>query len=167
MTFSGKTIAGKFGFAICPLVVALLSTAALAESVSISVESDKTQMISVAAKPGTVVVGNPSIADISMNGSQVFIHGRAYGNTNIIILDTKGNQLANFDVTVKQSTTNALSLYRGPARSSFACDPVCEANLQTGDDSQFFGSIMGMQTSKSSLATGSSSGEASAPAAGQ
>ena len=167
MTFAGTSFAGKLGFAICPLVAAFLSTAAMAEPVSISVESDKTQMISIATKPGTVVVGNPSIADISLNGSQVFIHGRAYGNTNIIILDTKGNQLANFDVTVKQSTTNALSLYRGPARSSFACDPVCEANLQTGDDSQFFSSVMGMQTSKSSLASGGSSSESQAAPAAQ
>jgi hypothetical protein len=118
-------------------------------------------------KPGTVVVGNPSIADISINGNQVFVHGKGYGNTNIIILDTKGNQLANFDVTVKQSTANAVTVYKGGSRYSLACDPICESNLQTGDDPDWFKDLASQQGAKSSLATGSETSEAAAPTAPQ
>ncbi len=133
----------------------------------ITIESDKTQMISVATRPGTVVVGNPSIADISINGNQVFVHGHGYGNTNIIILDTQGNQIANFDVTVKQSVTNAMTVFRGPDRYSMACDPICESNLQPGDQKDSFKTIAEQQAAKNDLATGSETTEAKAPTAPQ
>jgi hypothetical protein len=143
-----------------------LATAAIAAE-PITIESDKTQMISVAVKPGTVVVGNPSIADISINGNQVFVHGHGYGNTNIIILDTQGNQLANYDVTVKQSTGNSVTLFRSSSRFSMACDPICEYNLQPGDNTDWFKSVAEQQATKNDLATGSETTEAKAPAAPQ
>ncbi len=140
---------------------------AMAAAEGITIESDKTQMISVAVKPGTVVVGNPSIADISINGNQVFVHGHGYGNTNIIILDMQGNQLANFDVTVKQSVSNAVTLFRASNRFSMACDPVCEYNLQPGDQVDWFKGIAEQQAAKNDLATGSETTEAKAPTAPQ
>ncbi len=134
---------------------------------SITIESDKTQLISVSVRPGTVVVGNPSIADVSINGNQIFVHGHGYGNTNIVILDLKGTQIANFDITVKQSTSNAMSVFRGPDRFSYACDPICESNLQPGDRLDYFKSIVESQAAKNELATGSETTEASAPTAPQ
>jgi Pilus formation protein N terminal region len=149
--------------------VALIGTLSpsLADNQGITIESDKTQMISIAVKPGTVVIGNPSIADVSINGNQVFVHGHGYGNTNIIILDTQGNQLANFDVTVKQSSSNAVSIFKGSTRFSMACDPICEYNLQPGDNKDWFKAIAEQQASKNDLATGSETTEASAPQAPQ
>jgi Pilus formation protein N terminal region len=144
-----------------------LALTAVAGAEGITIESDKTQLISVAVKPGTVVVGNPSIADISINGNQVFVHGHGYGNTNIIILDMKGNQLANFDVTVKQSVTNAVTLFRASNRFSMACDPVCEYNLQPGDQIDWFKGIADQQAAKNDLASGSETTEAKAPTAPQ
>ncbi len=140
---------------------------AAAGAEGITIESDKTQMITVAVKPGTVVVGNPSIADISINGNQVFVHGHGYGNTNIIILDTQGNQLANFDVTVKQSISNAVTLFRSSSRYSMACDPICEFNLQPGDQVDWFKGIAEQQAAKNDLASGSETTEAKAPQAPQ
>jgi Pilus formation protein N terminal region len=148
-------------------VLFYLALTAAAAAEGITIESDKTQMISVAVKPGTVVVGNPSIADISINGNQVFVHGHGYGNTNIIILDTQGNQLANFDVTVKQSVSNAVTLFRSSNRFSMACDPICEYNLQPGDQVDWFKGVAEQQAAKNDLATGSETTEAKAPSAAQ
>ena len=61
----------------------------------LTVQMDKSQLITVASDPGAVVIGNPSIADISVNGKQIFIHGHGFGDTNLQILDTAGNQIAN------------------------------------------------------------------------
>jgi Pilus formation protein N terminal region len=152
----------------CRMVaLASILSPALAANQGITIESDKTQMISIAVKPGTVVVGNPSIADVSINGNQVFVHGHGYGNTNIIILDTTGNQLANFDVTVKQSVTNAVSVFKGSTRYSMACDPICEYNLQPGDSADWFKAIAEQQGTKNDLASGSETTEAQAPTAPQ
>jgi hypothetical protein len=147
----------------------VVMSASLAAADSLTIESDKTQMISLSVRPGVVVVGNPSIADVSINGTQVFVHGRGFGNTNIIVLDVQGAQIASFDITVKQSTSNAVSLYRGgiAQRYSYACDPVCENTLQVGDNPDWFKAIAEAQAGKSELATGSETSEANAPPAPQ
>jgi hypothetical protein len=145
------------------IAFAAATSPAFAGNQNITLEADKTVMITVAVSPGTVVVGNPSIADISINGNQIFVHGRGYGNTNIIILDPKNNMLANFDVTVKQSLTNAVTLYRGSVRYSLACDGICEDTLQPGDQIDHFKNVAEQQATKNDLATGSETTEAAAP----
>lgn len=147
----------------------LVMSAPLAAADMLTIEADKTQMVSLPVRPGTVVVGNPSIADVSINGSQVFVHGRGYGNTNIIILDVQGAQIAAFDITVKQSTSNAVTLYRAGVnnRLSYACDPICEVTLQVGDNAEWFKYVAEAQAAKSELATGSETSEANAPPAPQ
>ena len=77
------------------------SAASLAAS-EIVVMADEAKLISVAGEVSTVVVGNPSIADATIQGSNVFIHGRSFGSTNLIVLDRQGSQIANLDVTVMQ-----------------------------------------------------------------
>jgi Flp pilus assembly secretin CpaC len=68
----------------------------------INLVMDRSIMVTVAGEPSTVVIGNPSIADISLNGKQVFLHGHSAGDTNLIILDKDGNQLADFELSVSQ-----------------------------------------------------------------
>jgi len=64
------------------------------------VKTDQTQLISISGTPGTVVIGNPSIADVTVHGNKLFVHGRAFGSTSLIILDENGNQLSALDITV-------------------------------------------------------------------
>ncbi len=147
-----------FGTALCAFV-ALADENAIAGS-AISIQTDQTQMIALASEPGTVVVGNPSIADISVNGKQVFMHGRAFGDTNVIILDASGNQMANFDVTVTHSANNDVAIYSAQtiptiraSRFSYSCDPACQRIVIPGDDFEAFKNIVTMDTSKAAMAT--------------
>jgi Flp pilus assembly secretin CpaC len=133
---------------------------------AISMQTDQTQMIALASEPGTVVVGNPSIADISVNGKQVFLHGRAFGDTNVIILDTNGNQMANFDVTVIHSANNDVAIYAArtsavaPAsRYSYSCDPDCQRTMIPGDDFGSYKDLVAAHVLKSGLATGTKSND--------
>jgi Flp pilus assembly secretin CpaC len=154
-------------------VLAGLSGAAWAETITL--ESDKTVLVSMADRPGTVVVGNPSVADISINGKTIFLHGRAYGNTNMIVLDVNGNQLANFDVTIRQAQADAVSVFtirpsvmpEGTIRTSFTCTPTCESTLQVGDWANNFDAVAKTIKSKNEIATGSETAEAQAPSAAQ
>lgn len=140
--------------------VAVADQAAFAGS-PITIQTDKTQMIALTQDPGTVVVGNPSIADISVDGKRVFLHGRSYGNTNITILDVQGNQLASFDVSVTHDDKNEVAVFfatsRPPehaTRYSFSCDPLCQKTVIAGDDLVFFGEISGQNAQKYSTAIG-------------
>jgi Pilus formation protein N terminal region len=108
-----------------------------------------------------------SIADVTVNGKQVFVHGHAFGDTNLLILDTSGNQIANFDITVAHSPTNALALYKAGVRTSYTCAPLCEVTMQLGDPLQYTDTLIGVNGSKAGLATGKKSAEAAAPQAPQ
>ena len=100
------------------LALAFLSTSASLAAQELVIKTDQTQLISVSGNPGTVVIGNPSIADATVHGNKLFVHGRAFGTTNLIILDENGNQLSNLDITVMLGGENNMQVYKAGARYS-------------------------------------------------
>lgn len=133
----------------------------------LQIQSDESQMLTIPANPGVVIVGNPSIADVSIDGTKVFVHGRGFGQTTLLILDTEGKQLANFDVTVTHTQVTNVAVFSGGPRYSYSCSPYCEAELQIGDNTDHFKSISDSIMKKMEISTGSKTAEAKAPAAPQ
>ena len=131
------------------------------------VQTDKSQIISISTEPGAVVIGNPAIADITVNGRQIFVHGHAFGDTNLLVLDKDGNQIANFDITVAHSSDNAIAVFSPRGRFSYTCAPLCETTMQTGDPTEWTNNIIGVNAAKTEFATGKKTAEASAPQAPQ
>ncbi|HUQ36181.1 MAG TPA: pilus assembly protein N-terminal domain-containing protein [Aestuariivirga sp.] len=149
------------------LALAFLHTSASLAAQELIIKTDQTQLISISGTPGTVVIGNPSIADVTVHGNRLFVHGRAYGSTNMIILDENGNQLTTLDVTVMLGGQNNLQIYKAGARYSYVCAPDCQGTLQSGDSVGFFGDISKMDAKKSGVAQGKASTEQEAPPAAQ
>ena len=87
--------------------------------------------------------------------------GRNFGSTNVIALNTSGDQIASFELNVTSSGTHELSLYRGSARASYNCAPRCEPKLNSGDATAVFGNTLTQQTGKMGLATGAAGEEKS------
>lgn len=146
------------GFAIAVALAALVGPAAAASDIVIN--ADQAKIITVSGQPGTVVVGNPSIADVTVQGDRVVLMGRNYGVTNLIILDRDGNQLAALDVTVQITDKNAVHVYKAGGRMSLACAPVCEQTLQVGDDAaKVFDPLARQIQTKSEIANGTSKAE--------
>jgi hypothetical protein len=119
------------------------------------VMADQAKLLSVGGEPSTIVVGNPSIADVTVQGTNVFVHGRNFGSTNLIVLDKEGNQLANLDVTVMQGGNNNLTVFRGGGKYSYVCAPQCQVVTQVGDKVEYFDAVADGTTKKTGLATGS------------
>ena len=149
------------------LALGFLCTSASLAAQELVIKTDQTQLISVSGNPGTVVIGNPSIADATVHGNKLFVHGRAFGTTNMIILDENGNQLSNLDITVMLGGENNMQVYKAGARYSFVCAPDCEGTLQSGDAVGFFADISKMDAKKSGTAQGKASTEQEAPPAAQ
>jgi Pilus formation protein N terminal region len=133
----------------------------------LEIQADESKMISLNAAPGAVILGNPSIADVSIDGNRVFLHGRGYGQTSLLILDANGTELASFDLAIKHTQVSNVALFRGPARFSYSCAPNCETELQIGDDAENFKTLSEQWQKKTEIATGSKTAEAKAPAAPQ
>src|SRR5215210_6109251 len=79
------------------LIVSMHSQAA-----DIDVVLDRAKLVKLPDRVGTVVVGNPLIADVLVQpGGQVVVTGKGYGVTNIIALDRAGNLLLEQTVEVQ------------------------------------------------------------------
>jgi hypothetical protein len=142
-------------------LLAVLGSAAGAEAgEALTVYTDHSRVLNVDRAPGTVIVGNPSIADVTIQGNQVFLHARSYGTTNVIIMDENGNSLADYDVTVQTGGSDNVFVYKaGAVKQTYLCAPDCESILHVGDDKDFFKELASQQQSKVGLALGQKSGE--------
>jgi Flp pilus assembly secretin CpaC len=146
------------------LSLALLSSSTAYAAQELVLLTDQTQLLSISGNAGTVVIGNPSIADATIHGSKIFVHGRGYGTTNLVILDQNGNQLSTFDITVQSGGDNNVAIYKAGARQSYVCMPNCEATVQVGDEAAWTDQIIQLNEKRTSWATGTGGSSQTAPA---
>ncbi|MEM7430036.1 MAG: pilus assembly protein N-terminal domain-containing protein [Pseudomonadota bacterium] len=130
-------------------------TSAQAAGATVQVPIDQARVVELAGEPGTIVVGNPGIADVSLrNGNLLIVQGKSYGTTNIIVLTRDGEQIANMDVLVQAGNKHALSVFTSAGRLSYRCRPFCESELNAGDNKDYFNTIKEQATGKAQVATG-------------
>ena len=123
----------------------------------LTVQIDQSQLLTLEADPGTIIIGNPSIADVSLNGKQMYIHGHSFGETNLMIFDASGNKMSEFELTVGNSPINQVTVYRGNGtstaqRQTYSCAPTCEAAMMAGDNN--LSQVIGDNRSKADFANG-------------
>lgn len=161
-----RTRSCLISFAAACLNLAVV-TGAAASDTNITVFADQAKILKVNGSPAAVVVGNPMIADVSIQGCVLAVHGRHFGNTNLIILDNKGNELVALQVNVIRADANNVEMFKGGAEGkivgkySYICAPDCESVVMPGDDNEYNAAITGQISSKSKEAL------SSAQAAGQ
>ena len=103
---------------------------------------NKTEIVRLPSPASAILVGNPSIADISIHSADtIFVVGRSYGETNMLILDTAGNTILNADIQVNNVLPrNGLRVYYGGSdRETYSCTPYCAAAPVLGDTTGFIG----------------------------
>ena len=92
-------------------------------------------ILRISAPAATVIIGNPGVADVTIQDPQTLVlTGKSYGTTNLIVLDTQGNPIADTMIEVVQSSADVMTVYQGQARTSLSCSPVCQPTLMLGDD---------------------------------
>lgn len=116
------------------------STAAFAGE-HYSVDLNKTEVVYLPENAGAIVVGNPEIADISIHSANtLFVVGRGYGETNLIVLNAQGHSILNADIQVTQTQpSHGVRLYNGKDRESYSCTPNCLPSPVLGDTPVFIG----------------------------
>lgn len=125
-----------------------------AERGTLSVLVDRAKVIRLPERTHTVVIGNPAIADMSIqkNGI-VVITGKSYGVTNLIALDAAGNMLAESTVSVGAPNDSVVVVQRGLDRQSYSCTPNCQPAVRLGDSNNFFTENRGQADSRNQFAT--------------
>ena len=104
---------------------------------------------------GTIVVGNPLIADVSVqSGGLLIVTGKGYGRTNLIVLDRGGNVLLEKTVQVTGPGRDVVVVYRGSERESYSCAPYCERRITLGDAPAYFDATLGQAGTRVGQAMG-------------
>ena len=126
---------GTIRSAGCSVAVAM-SSAAGAETIVVTI--DQAKLARVPPRTATLVVGNPLIADVSVQaGGTMVITGKGYGVTNLIALDSNGRKIYEKLVRVQGPAENVV-VYRGMTRESYICEPNCERRITLGDTPDYF-----------------------------
>jgi Flp pilus assembly secretin CpaC len=126
-----------------------------ATSADITVLLDQAKLVKLPEKVATIVIGNPLIADASVQaGGLMVITGKGYGMTNLIALDRIGGVLMEKSVEV-QGPRTTIVVYRGAERESYNCTPKCEPRITLGDSAAYFDAVIAQTVARSAQAQGS------------
>ncbi len=142
------------------LVTASASQSAEAASKVVQVLVDQATLVRLDTPASEIVVGNPSIADVSVQSSKVLVvTGKSFGETNLIVMDADGKVVANQQLIVQEPRTGFVTMYRGAARQTLHCAPYCTPPLVIGDTPDIFSAIAGQITTKQSISQSAAEGE--------
>ena len=140
-SFASKTL---FRIGTAVLTVLCSAASALAGG-NYSVTLNKTEIVRLPENAGAVVIGNPEIADVTVHSANtLFVVGRGYGETNLLVLNGAGHTIMNANIQViNEISRNGVRLYNGKVRETYSCSPYCVPSPVLGDSPQFIGSNAG------------------------
>lgn len=125
----------------------------------LTVMVDNARVMRLPERSQTIIVGNPLIADVTLQKNGVVVlTGKSYGSTNLIALDASGALIAETTIRVEASQVSVVTVQRGLDRQSFSCTPNCQPSAQLGDASDYFGQVSGQADARRKLATGAVEG---------
>lgn len=140
------------------LSLAILPAWAIAQAATagdLIVRYDQSQLLRLPRPASEVIIGNPSIADISLQGGNLLVvTGKTFGITNVIALDADRNVIQDQRVVVERDERRVVNLHKGSTRFTYSCSPNCETNLTSGDDKTYFDQVRGQNGAKVSFSEG-------------
>jgi len=151
--YCGRRLAWALAHAAILLAPLVAGPAHAADT--IKVEVDRAAITRMPPHVATIVIGNPLIADVTVQpGGLLVITGKGYGTTNMIALDRSGTVLSEQNIEVLGPRGDVVVVYRGVNRESYACAPDCERRITLGDSPEFFEATIGQASNRATRAQG-------------
>lgn len=136
----------------------LILTSLPAAAKDLVVRYDQAQLIRLPRPAADVIVGNPSIADVAIQGTNLLVvTGKTFGVTNVIVLDADRNVIQDQRIFVERDSQSIVTLFNGSLRQSYTCTPVCAPTMTIGDDRPFFETITKHSSKKHKFSSGDAS----------
>jgi hypothetical protein len=147
-------------------IMLVLSVAAASAQETIPLSLDRATVIRAPAGTTMVVVGNPSIADVSVQKNGVMVlTAKSYGETNLLALNAEGNLVSESWLKVQRPTRNTVVVHRGMDTETYSCAPNCAPTVTLGDSDKYFAKTGGQIGQRNGIASGGASPGGAAPAA--
>ncbi len=150
---SVSRVPALFAAIVAVVTISAGPTAEAAEGEPISVKVNMARILRINAPAATVIVGNPGVADVTIQDPQTLVlTGKSFGQTNLIVLDSLGNPIADTLVEVIQAQADLITVYQGNARNTLVCSPTCQPTIMLGDDPAFTSASVASSTIIQSVA---------------
>lgn len=106
--------------------------AAIAQSAPLNVEIDQAMRVPLRGAAGSVIVGNPLIADVSVvDSNTLYITGKGYGITEIVAVDAIGRTVFQRQIVVSDGAgSGRVRVWRGGQATEMACGTSCSPTLR-------------------------------------
>jgi len=144
------------GLAVAALLLAAVIAGPARAADTLKVAVDQAVITKLPAHVTTIVIGNPLIADVTVQpGGLLVVTGKGYGSTNMIALDRTGAVVSerNIEVVGPQGG-DIVVVYRGVNRESYSCAPGCERRITLGDAPEYFEATIQQATNRAARAQG-------------
>ena len=131
-----------------------LAPAAMADTFTVSV--DQTVTLKLSAPANSVVIGNATVADVSVYDSNtLLITGKAFGTTNLLVLDRTGKTIYSNTLAVGGESDTDMTIMRAGGTYTYSCVDKCRPTPMVGDAPNHFSEIMTTVNGKAGSARGS------------
>ena len=102
------------------------------QSAHISVEIDQAQRVQLSGPAGSVIVGNPEIADVTVvDANTLYITGKGYGVTEVVAVDPIGRTVFQSQVVVTAGDgAGRVRIWRGAQSTEMACAASCSPSVR-------------------------------------
>lgn len=148
--------AAHVGLALAVICGAVMPTSSQASDLIVAY--DQSQLLRLPRPVASVIIGNPSIADVSVQaGNLLVVTGKTFGITNVIALDAERNIIQDQRVVVTRDQVRTVNLTKGDKRESYSCTPNCSPMMTIGDDKDYFATVSTHAQTKARFAEGASS----------
>lgn len=120
-------------FAVVAAALTLVASGpAFARDIRVSL--DQAFPIRLAESAEGVAIGNPSIAGVSVQNDRfLFVTGRSYGTTNLVVMGANNRVLYTGRVTVTPDEEGVVMVTRGNETGRLECSPLCRPRPDIGD----------------------------------
>ena len=114
---AGRSLSRWLVAGVAAATMFLAGAASAAETVSVIL--DRATVLKMPEKVATVIVGNPLIADVSLQpGGIMVLTGKGFGITNVLALDRSGTVLMEKSLQVLPARDDVIVVHRGAAQES-------------------------------------------------
>jgi Flp pilus assembly secretin CpaC len=112
--------------AACLTGSAIVGAPAHAEA-GIRILMNEAKIVKLAQPADTIVIGNPDIADASVqDATTIILTGKGFGVTNLVVLDETGAPIVDEQVFVSRQDARSVRIYRRSEVQTLSCTPYCE-----------------------------------------
>lgn len=110
----------------CLAASTLVQGPALAEG-GIPILMNEAKIVKLARPADTIVVGNPDIADASVqDATTIILTGKGFGVTNLVVMDETGAPIVDEQIFVSRQDAKSVRIYRRSEVQTLSCTPMCE-----------------------------------------